>query len=121
MLILNVNFFFSGIISYIYIIVFIGGLMVLLVRVTSVVFQEQAIMPRTFLLVCLITFIFLLFYSPTSDIGKRDRSYESIFSIVRLLELYKKHLIFSILLILVICLFVLTKLMLEYKGLTRNL
>lgn len=57
---LNINFIHSGILCYIFIIIFIGGLMVLLVRVSSTVQQEQGVFPRLLILLFLTSTITIL-------------------------------------------------------------
>ena len=44
--IIRINVLISGIFSYIFIIIFIGGLIVLLVRVASIIRQEQGVLPK---------------------------------------------------------------------------
>jgi len=115
---IDINLIFSGVMCYIFIIVFIGGLMVLLVRVASSVNQEQAVSPSLLLIIILLIvlrFLFLNYKEGGRVIG------ESSFNVISLLDFSKTIIVFIVLLVLVVCLFVITKLLLEYKGLTRSL
>jgi len=103
--------------SFIFIIIFIGGLIVLLVSVASVIQQEQGIFIRTglFFLVCI--FIRTGFYKDLI----RGSFVEITVELIHLLDEIKYILIFFILFILFVCLFVVTKLLIDYKGLIRTL
>jgi len=117
MLIININHVSSGILCYIFIIVFIGGLIVLLVRVSSTVQQEQGIFPS--LLASLVFFFGLLSYTFMDWSLGRD-SLETTINMINLIWFYKVILVISMLLLLILCLFILTKLLLDFKGITRN-
>jgi len=113
----GVSNIYSGFMSFIFIIIFIGGLIVLLVSVASVVQQEQGIFLSwgLFLLVCI--FIRTGFYKDLI----RGSFVEITVGLMHLLDEIKYILILFILFILFICLFVVTKLLIDYKGLIRTL
>lgn len=119
--ILNIVFSFSGLLSYIFIIIFIGGLIVLLVRVTSIIPQEQGVSFRLLIfimsLIIMVVFLTRIFI----DWFKGRDSRESYFRPILFLDFIKVSFRRRTLAILVICLFILTKVLLEFKGLTRNL
>lgn len=56
---LNINIVYSGFLGYVFIIIFIGGLIVLLVRVSSLIKQDQIVISSLLLMVITIpTFLF---------------------------------------------------------------
>jgi len=117
-LISNTNLIFSGFICYLFIIVFIGGLIVLLVRVTSTVSQEQRIDFSK-----LFSFVVILFccYSFIVDSIIGRHFYETTTELISFLDLTNLRVVITILVLLSICLFILTKLLLDYKGIARIL
>jgi len=119
-LVLNINFVYSRILCYIFIIIFIGGLIVLLVRVSSTVQQEQGIFSRLVIII-IMTVVTIVLIVIMIDWGLGRDSLETPINLVNLISFLKVRSIIRILLLLVICLFILTKLLLDYKGLTRNL
>jgi len=116
---LNLNLVYSGFMCYIFIIIFIGGLMVLLVRVSSTVVQEQGVFPRIFLSLLIILLIGVSY--KYRDMRVRRDLKETIRNLIMFLSFFKVGVCGSLLLILTVSLFILTKLLLDYKGLTRNL
>jgi len=119
-LIVNINFIFSGLLCYIFIIIFVGGLIVLLVRVSSIVQQEQGASPSFILLFSLVTFIVIVIFLYNDVILQRDCR-ETTINLMNFLSLNKKRIVFRLIIILSVCLFVLSKLLLDFKGITRNL
>lgn len=112
MLIFYIETLYSGILTFIFIIVFIGGLMVLLVSATSVVYQDQWVVPsiRVVVISPLILFI-----------SERASSWNEDYTrFLSWLDNSKITLVWISLVILVIGLFVITFLLIEYKGITRR-
>jgi len=107
----------SGLVIFVFIIVFIGGLLVLLVRVTSTVYQEQRLAPRVFIFslsLCLGTII-LFPGLKTYDWSARKAS---LFFWVR--ELKINFLLFNVIMV-VISLLTISLLLIEFKGIIRKL
>lgn len=117
--ILNINMVYSGVLCYIFIIIFIGGLIVLLVRVSSTVQQEQGLSPNLVVLITLTSGLLFSLYTRV-DWGLGSDSRETRINLITFVTLIKRAIVLGILVILVICLLVLTKLLLDYKGITRN-
>jgi len=117
MLISNTNIIYSGLICYLFIIIFIGGLIVLLLRVASTAYQEQR---RDFSKRIVIFFI-LFYLSTIMDNSSGIYSLESRTNLIALLDLRGLNIVIVILALLTLSLFILTKLLLDYKGITRVL
>jgi len=107
---------YSGLIAYIFIIVFIGGLIVLLVRIASLISQEQSIrVGISTVLLCLRLLFLLIFWTETSwDWGS------SVVHFLFWLNPLKNNLIFYSFVVLVIALIGLSKLAIEFKSIARS-
>jgi len=116
----RVNLVYSGFLCYIFIMIFIGGLMVLLVSVASTVPQEQGVSFIPYLVSLIIINLFLWVWIKM-DIRLGINCRETSINLLNLIDSPKFRITILLLLILVVCLFIVTKLILEYKGLTRNL
>lgn len=106
----------SGLVVLIFIIIFIGGLLVLLVRVTSTVYQEQGLAPRGFVFLTVSYFIFLILTSLKGyDCGlvKANLFYWLNGLKIRFLFFCRRMVL--------IRLAVITLLLIEFKGVIRKL
>lgn len=106
----------SGLIILIFIIIFIGGLLILLVRVASAVYQEQALSPRGLVLgITLVAFSFLIMNLKVYDWSQVKTT---IFFWTSALK--TNFLIFRVTLVL-ISLIIISFLLMEFKGIIRKL
>jgi len=109
----NVNNF-SGLLVIIYIIVFIGGLLIFLVRVASLTPQEQNISLNLFLLIFLIVFTlpFVL---------QIKTSHSSRILLPYIWRVTQPYFYLFIVIVFLVALLILTKFFIRFKGLIRSL
>lgn len=109
----HIEALYSRVIIFIFVIIFIGGLMVLLVRIASLVYQEPGVAPS----LVISRFIGVLLFSYkeiTIDWQETTTLFLSWFETLKLMLFG-----FS-LFVLIISLFVMTVLLLEFKGIIRG-
>jgi len=107
------NIFISGFVTYLFMIVFIGGLIVLLVSVASTTQQEQGTSLRVVYAIISVLLFFLL----------KERSQDSLerpISFIMWLDYNKRIILLLCFLVLIVGLIVITWIILEFKGITRS-
>lgn len=105
----------SGLLIIIYVIVFIGGLLIFLIRVASITPQEQRLRVRS-----VFAILTIIFVTPILFVN-RKLSTSLSWIILSIWFWGERNLIIVIIIVLLLTLFVVTKFFIVYKGFVRSI